>query len=40
MPDGGTLTISAYASDHAVVINIRDTGIGIAEEMKDKLFTR
>ncbi|MGZ4946558.1 MAG: PAS domain S-box protein [Halobacteriota archaeon] len=39
MPDGGTLTISAYASDHAVVINIRDTGIGIAEEMKDKLFT-
>lgn len=31
--------ISAFASDHAVVINKCDTGIGIAEEMKDKLFT-
>ena len=39
MPEGGTLTISASASDHAVAINVHDTGIGIAEEIKDKLFT-
>ncbi|MDD1725553.1 MAG: ATP-binding protein [Euryarchaeota archaeon] len=39
MPQGGTLTIDASASDHAVVINIHDTGIGIPEEIKDKLFS-
>ena len=26
-------------TDHAVDINVHDTGIGIAEEMKDELFT-
>jgi signal transduction histidine kinase len=39
MPEGGSLTISASASDHAVAINVHNTGIGIAEEMKDKLFS-
>ena len=26
-------------TDHAVDINVHDSGIGIAEEMKDELFT-
>ncbi|MFZ0926362.1 MAG: ATP-binding protein [Halobacteriota archaeon] len=39
MPEGGTLTIIVSAFDHAVVINVHDTGVGILEEMKDKLFS-
>ncbi len=39
MPEGGTLTINASASDHAVAISVRDTGVGIPEEMEDKLFS-
>ena len=39
MPEGGTLTINTSASDHAVAINVHDTGVGIPEEMKDKLFS-
>jgi signal transduction histidine kinase len=38
MPDGGTLTISASRFDNSVAINVHDTGVGIPEEMKDKLF--
>ena len=39
MPEGGALTINASASDYAVAINVHDTGVGIPEEMKDKLFS-
>ena len=39
MPKGGALTINASASDYAVAINVHDTGVGIPEEMKDKLFS-
>lgn len=39
MPDGGTLTISAAASDGSVAISVHDTGVGIPEAMKDKLFS-
>jgi len=39
MPDGGTLTITAAANDGSVAIAVHDTGIGIPEGMKDKLFS-
>ncbi|MGZ4931867.1 MAG: PAS domain S-box protein [Halobacteriota archaeon] len=39
MPDGGTLTISATAADGSVAIAVRDTGIGVPREMRDKLFS-
>ena len=38
MPEGGTLTISASRLDDSVAINVHDTGVGIPEQMKDKLF--
>jgi PAS domain S-box-containing protein len=38
MPEGGTLTISASRFDDSVAINIHDTGVGIPQEMRDKLF--
>ena len=38
MPEGGTLTIIASALDHAVVINVHDTGVGIPDEEQDKIF--
>ena len=39
MPNRGTLTINASATDHAVAIKVQDTGVGIPEEMKEKLFS-
>ena len=39
MPGGGTLTISGSVSDHAVVIKVRDTGVGIPAEIEEKLFS-
>jgi two-component system sensor histidine kinase HydH len=39
MPDGGQLTISATTSDAAVLMTVEDTGIGIREDIKDKLFS-
>jgi PAS domain S-box-containing protein len=39
MPQGGTLAITASVLDHAVAIRIQDTGTGIPEEMKGKLFS-
>ncbi len=38
MPKGGTLFIRTGRGDHRILIHIRDTGIGIAEEIKDKIF--
>ncbi len=41
MPDGGKLTIHAYvdkATDD-VLITVKDTGVGIPEDIKPKLFT-
>ncbi|MFZ0925829.1 MAG: PAS domain S-box protein [Halobacteriota archaeon] len=38
MPEGGTLTISASRFDDSVAISVHDTGVGIPEEMKGKLF--
>ena len=39
MPQGGKLTIQAYKEANDVVITVKDTGVGITELAKDKLFT-
>ncbi len=38
MPDGGTLTIGAYDSSDKVFLCVEDTGVGIPEDIKPKLF--
>jgi two-component system NtrC family sensor kinase len=38
MPKGGTLFVRTSKKDHRVLIHIQDTGIGIPEEIKDKIF--
>jgi len=38
MPDGGTLTISADREDGDVVVHVKDTGVGLSEEEKERIF--
>jgi signal transduction histidine kinase len=38
MPQGGQLTIAAHRDDKAVVAEICDRGMGIAQELQDKIF--
>jgi two-component system NtrC family sensor kinase len=38
MPDGGTLTLRAMASGPNVIVEIKDTGIGIPPEILPKIF--
>jgi PAS domain S-box-containing protein len=38
MPKGGTLTIRTSAEDNNVLIQIRDTGVGIPEGLRNKIF--
>ena len=38
MPDGGQLTFRAFAKGRRVVIEIADTGAGIAQENMSKIF--
>jgi signal transduction histidine kinase len=38
MPDGGTIRISALVEHHSVLIKVRDTGPGIAPEIRDRIF--
>jgi signal transduction histidine kinase len=38
MPEGGQLTISARRDDNAAVAEIRDQGMGIPQDVKDKIF--
>ncbi len=38
MPDGGTLTLRAFATSHAAVLEIEDTGPGVSPEIRDKIF--
>jgi signal transduction histidine kinase len=38
MPDGGALTISARRDEDAVVAEVRDQGVGIAQDVQDKIF--
>ena len=39
MPKGGKLTIHAYKEANDSIITVKDTGVGIPEDVKDKLFT-
>jgi signal transduction histidine kinase/PAS domain-containing protein len=39
MPKGGKLTVQAHLETSAVIIMVKDTGVGIPEDVKDKLFT-
>ena len=39
MPEGGTLAITAATSDGAVFITVEDSGVGIRDDIKDKLFS-
>ncbi len=38
MPEGGTLTLRAFATAKAVVLEVHDTGAGIPPEIRDKIF--
>jgi len=38
MPSGGTVTVSAFTEDGSVAISVNDTGAGIPDDIKDKLF--
>ncbi len=38
MPDGGRLTIRTHADSRGVYLTVRDTGTGIAPEIRDKIF--
>ena len=36
---GGKIAVSAEKKEHSIIIEIKDDGIGITKEIKDKLFT-
>jgi two-component system NtrC family sensor kinase len=38
MPKGGTLTVETLSKDEKIIIKVKDTGIGIPEEIRDKIF--
>jgi signal transduction histidine kinase len=38
MPEGGTLTLRSFNEDHRVVVEVGDTGKGIPEEIREKIF--
>jgi two-component system NtrC family sensor kinase len=38
MPQGGILSLETMREDARVIIHIKDTGIGIPEEIRDKIF--
>lgn len=39
MPEGGTLEIKAYPDESNAIVTVSDTGVGIRDEVKPKLFT-
>jgi signal transduction histidine kinase len=39
MPNGGKLAVKALKKDNGVVVSVEDTGVGIPEDVKPKLFT-
>jgi signal transduction histidine kinase len=38
MPDGGRLTISTAGENEGISLEVKDTGIGIEEDLQDKVF--
>jgi PAS domain S-box-containing protein len=36
---GGTITVSAKIKDGKIIVQVRDTGVGMSEEIMNKLFT-
>ncbi len=38
MPNGGTLTVRTLKEDQKVFVHIQDTGVGIPEEIRNKIF--
>ncbi|MCA9029932.1 MAG: PAS domain S-box protein [Planctomycetaceae bacterium] len=38
MPDGGTVTLRLFEKDNATIIEVADTGCGIPEDLRDKVF--
>jgi PAS domain S-box-containing protein len=38
MPKGGSLTVRTSQKDHKVIVAIQDTGVGVPEELRDKIF--
>jgi signal transduction histidine kinase len=38
MPDGGVLTVRTRAAEDHVVVVVEDTGVGMSEQVKDKIF--
>lgn len=39
-PTGGSITVSAEVLDHEVQVHVADTGVGIAREQQEKIFSR
>jgi len=39
MPEGGRLSVNAYREMQDVVVSVEDTGTGVPEDVKPKLFT-
>jgi PAS domain S-box len=39
MPEGGVLEITGHADENKIVMTVSDTGVGIPDEIKPKLFT-
>jgi len=39
MPNGGKLTIDAHKEADDTVLSVKDTGVGIPQEIQDKMFT-
>jgi len=37
--NGGTITVSAKAKDDKIIVQVKDTGLGMSKEILDKLFT-
>lgn len=39
-PAGGTITLSAKANDHEVMVSVFDNGLGVPDEKQKELFTK
>ncbi len=39
MPNGGTLTLKTEEDDSSVRLSVKDTGVGMPEDVKEKIFT-